>query len=375
MRSDACGAVVTFLGVVRDHAPGGRRVTALEYEIYEDPALSEMAAIAREARERFGECNVAVDQRVGRLAVGEISVAIAVAAPHRAAAFDACEYVIDELKKRVPIWKKELYADGNLRLDRKPRGREVKLDLVARSLRRGRDRILGLRAPACARRHAGGRSRLSSSKHNLDPLCGFLAGHGFRVLSLDFPGHKLGASGGRLRSVDDLTGAMLAVAGFAFERYGAPVYVLGHSMGASTALRACAESPAIAGAVSIATGYGRPSALEALKARGTVDLRGSYVDGLTLEELASETQPLIDGALERLAGRPVLYVAADRDMMVSRESARELFERAPEPKTFALIESDHTYAGENARAAILAWLNELHPREGRAERFAPAAPL
>jgi alpha-beta hydrolase superfamily lysophospholipase len=215
----------------------------------------------------------------------------------------------------------------------------------------------------------------SSSKHNLDPLCGFLAGHGFRVLSLDFPGHKLGASGGKLRSIDDLTGAMLAVADHARQTYTGPVYTIGHSMGAATALRSCAESPAIAGAVSIATGWGRLLALEALTSRGTVDLRSSYVDGLALETLARETQAVLEQALERLAGRPVLYVAADRDLMVARESARELFERAPEPKTFALIESDHTYAGENARAAVLGWLNALHPREGRAERFDPAVPL
>jgi pimeloyl-ACP methyl ester carboxylesterase len=215
----------------------------------------------------------------------------------------------------------------------------------------------------------------SSSKHNLDPLCSFLASHGFRMLSLDFPGHKLGASGGRLRSIDDLSAAMLAVAEFARRSYGDPVYVLGHSMGASTALRACAARATIAGAVSIATGYGRPRALEALKSRGTIDLRSSYVDGLTLEEVARETEAALDGALERLAGRPVLYVAADRDMMVALASARELFDRAPEPKSFALIESDHTYAGENARAAVLAWLNERHPREARPERFAPAAPL
>jgi molybdopterin synthase catalytic subunit len=112
VRSDACGAVVTFAGVVRDRTGDGRAVVALEYEIYEEPALRELALIVEEARARFGECNVAVTQRTGLLPVGEISVAIAVAAPHRAAAFDACEYLIDELKRRVPIWKKERYADG-----------------------------------------------------------------------------------------------------------------------------------------------------------------------------------------------------------------------------------------------------------------------
>jgi alpha-beta hydrolase superfamily lysophospholipase len=202
----------------------------------------------------------------------------------------------------------------------------------------------------------------SSSKHNLDFLCSFLASNGFHVLSLDFPGHKLGASGGRLDSPHDLTDAMAAVVSFARERYSVPIYAIGHSMGAATALRACADDSEIVGAISIATGYGRPAAIEALSGKMTVDLRSAYVDGLTLPDLVTATEPLLDAALPRLAGRPVLYVAASRDMMVSPRSAEELFERAPEPKTFVKIDSDHTLAGENARAAIVAWLNERHAR-------------
>ncbi len=202
----------------------------------------------------------------------------------------------------------------------------------------------------------------SSSKHNLDALCAFLASHGYRVVSLDFPGHKLGASGGRLETVDDLTGAAAAAVAYLRERYEGHVYTLGHSMGATTALRACAADPGVAGAISIASGYGRPSALRALGARVTVDLRSAYVDGLTLEEVVLQTEPLLDAALAGLAGRPVLYVAASHDGLVSPKSARELFERAPEPKTFATIDSDHTSAGDNARSAVLAWLNERHPR-------------
>ncbi len=71
---------------------------------------------------------------------------------------------------------------------------------------------------------------------------------------------------------------------------------------------------------------------------------------------------MLEAALPLLAGRPVLYVAATRDAMVAPRSANELFERAPEPKTFASVESDHTYAGENARGVALAWLAERHPR-------------
>lgn len=202
----------------------------------------------------------------------------------------------------------------------------------------------------------------SSSKHNLDALCAFLASHGYRVVSIDFPGHKLGASGGYLETIDDLTDAFGAAVAHAHATRGGIVYALGHSMGATTALRACAEDPAIVGAISIATGYGRPAALQALGGRGVVDLRAAYVDGLTLPEVVAQTESVLDAALELLAGRPVLYVAAERDGMVSRASAEELFRRAPEPKTFVTVSSDHTYAAENARAAVLAWLNDRHPR-------------
>ena len=202
----------------------------------------------------------------------------------------------------------------------------------------------------------------SSSKHNLDALCAFLAGHGYAVVSIDFPGHKLGASGGRLDSIDDLTASLGAAVTHARRKYGGAIYALGHSMGATTALRTCAADPSLAGAISIATGYGRPAALQALGTLGAVDLRSAYVDGLTLPEMAAATEGVIDAALAALAGRPVLYIAAERDGMVSRASAEELFMRAPEPKTFVTVASDHTLAGENSRAAVLAWLNERHPR-------------
>ncbi len=211
----------------------------------------------------------------------------------------------------------------------------------------------------------------SSSKQNLDALCGFLAAHGFHVVSVDFPGHKLGASGGRLRHIGDLTETLGAAVRFARERYCPIVYCAGHSMGATTALRSCAANQSVAGAIAIATGYGRPSALEKLARGGVVDLRAGYVDGLTLPEVVVETEGVLDDALARLAGRPTLYVAAEHDLMVSRASADALFERAPEPKTFALVAGDHTHAGEHARGAVLAWLNELHPRAPRSEPLPP----
>ncbi|MHB8146585.1 MAG: alpha/beta hydrolase [Vulcanimicrobiaceae bacterium] len=202
----------------------------------------------------------------------------------------------------------------------------------------------------------------SSSKHNLDVLCGFLSSHGFAVYSLDFPGHKLGASGGTLRGMDDCIDAMGATVGFARKRRGAPVYAVGHSMGAITALLTAAQDERIAGVVAIATGYGRPTAMTALMAAGATDFRSSYVEGVALPELIAGIDIRYDGALGRLAGRPALYVAASRDAMVNVQSVRELYVRAPEPKVFATIDSDHTFAGENARGEVLQWLNALHPK-------------
>lgn len=110
VRHPDAGAVVLFLGTVREHSRG-RRVQRLEYEAYETLARTEMQRIAAEAAGRFG-VRVAMVHRVGTLAIGEISVAIAVAAPHRREAFDAGRFAIDTLKQTVPIWKKEIWADG-----------------------------------------------------------------------------------------------------------------------------------------------------------------------------------------------------------------------------------------------------------------------
>jgi pimeloyl-ACP methyl ester carboxylesterase len=206
----------------------------------------------------------------------------------------------------------------------------------------------------------------SSSKQNLDSLCAFLASHGFAVYSLDFPGHKLGASGGRLRSIDDLFDAFAAVVALARSRGAQTTYALGHSMGAVTALCSAARDGSLAGAVSIATGYGRPAALAALAGRGVVDLRSSYVDGLSLPEIAGAWEAVLPAALPRLSGRRTLFIAAENDGMVGAASVRELFERAPQPKTFVTIPGNHTNAGENARAAVLAWLSERHARSAAA---------
>ncbi|HTC31102.1 MAG TPA: molybdenum cofactor biosynthesis protein MoaE [Candidatus Acidoferrum sp.] len=110
--SEACGGVVIFLGVVRERAGDGRAVNGLTYEAHEAMALAEFATIAREVSGKFTGVRLGIVHRIGELRVGEVAVAVCAAAPHRAQAFDACRYAIDEVKARAAIWKKERYADG-----------------------------------------------------------------------------------------------------------------------------------------------------------------------------------------------------------------------------------------------------------------------
>ncbi len=105
------GGITSFVGLVRDHHDG-RQVKRLEYSAYAPMAEAECAAIVAEAETKW-PVRVALSHRIGTLEVGEAAVAIAVAAPHRGEAFEACRYVIEELKHRVPIWKREWYADGS----------------------------------------------------------------------------------------------------------------------------------------------------------------------------------------------------------------------------------------------------------------------
>jgi len=109
--ADSAGAFVGFEGWVRDHNDGGA-VNALEYEVHELIAQNEGEAILAAARERFAVLEVACEHRVGKLEIGECAVWVGVSAAHRGAAFDACRYIIDEIKRRLPIWKKEHYVSG-----------------------------------------------------------------------------------------------------------------------------------------------------------------------------------------------------------------------------------------------------------------------
>ena len=119
MKDGSDGAVCVFDGIVRDNTRG-RPTLYLDYEAYREMALEQMRRLAGEAVEKFGVRDVAVVHRLGRLAVGETSVLIVVASAHRGAAFDACRWLIDTLKKTVPIWKRETFADGAVWADGEP---------------------------------------------------------------------------------------------------------------------------------------------------------------------------------------------------------------------------------------------------------------
>ncbi len=113
VRNDQCGGIDVFIGTVRN-ATEEREVRYLDFEAYESMALSEMNKISEQAKEKFEINNMAIHHRLGRLEIGEEAVIIAASAPHRDAAFLACRFAIDTLKKTVPIWKKEVFVDGEV---------------------------------------------------------------------------------------------------------------------------------------------------------------------------------------------------------------------------------------------------------------------
>jgi len=125
MKRGEDGAAVVFEGVVRNQTRG-RRTLYLDYEAYEEMALRQMEGLAEQALEQFQVREVALVHRLGRLEIGETSVLIVVASAHRAAAFDACRWLIDTLKRTVPIWKKEYFEDGAVWADGEPFPEEIR---------------------------------------------------------------------------------------------------------------------------------------------------------------------------------------------------------------------------------------------------------
>ena len=111
--SPHAGGIVHFVGTVRDNTKG-RQVIRLEFEAYAPMAISEMEKIAQRVKAKWPIEKIAIHHRIGNLGIGDIAVIIAVSTPHRKAAFEACQFAIDTLKETVPIWKKEIFADGEI---------------------------------------------------------------------------------------------------------------------------------------------------------------------------------------------------------------------------------------------------------------------
>jgi molybdopterin synthase catalytic subunit len=126
LKAGSDGAVCVFDGIVRDNTCG-RKTLHLDYEAYREMALEQMQALAAEAIAKFGVRDVALVHRLGRLVVGETSVLVAVASAHRGASFEACRWLIDTLKRMVPIWKKEQFVDGAVWADGEPFPEEIRV--------------------------------------------------------------------------------------------------------------------------------------------------------------------------------------------------------------------------------------------------------
>lgn len=135
IKANEDGAVAVFEGIVRNHSRG-RRTLFLEYEAYVPMALAQMEELADRALDQFEIRDVVMVHRLGRLEIGETSVLIAVASAHRGPAFDACRWLIDTLKKKVPIWKKEHFEDGAIWADGEPFPAEIPSARVAKPPRR-----------------------------------------------------------------------------------------------------------------------------------------------------------------------------------------------------------------------------------------------
>jgi molybdopterin synthase catalytic subunit len=131
LKAGADGAICVFDGIVRNNTRG-RKTLHLDYEAYREMALEQMRALAAEAVAKFGVRDVALVHRLGRMVVGETSVLVAVASAHRGAAFEACRWLIDTLKRTVPIWKKEQFVDGAVWANGEPFPEEIRVTGVVR---------------------------------------------------------------------------------------------------------------------------------------------------------------------------------------------------------------------------------------------------
>ena len=196
----------------------------------------------------------------------------------------------------------------------------------------------------------------SASKVNVDPLAYYLATEGYIALAFDFLGHKLGASSLPLAHADDLlTNALDAVAHAKSRPDVGRIVIGGHSMGAATAIGAASRSPDVAGVIAISTSLHRAHGLSGEGLLGGLVNRSVYVEGASAQEIMA----VMDGFTSRIADvapRPLLVVAGSNDALVAPSAVRLLFYEAGEPKSYELIEANHTDSAERARFVVARWL-------------------
>ncbi|HKW44965.1 MAG TPA: alpha/beta fold hydrolase [Candidatus Eremiobacteraceae bacterium] len=196
----------------------------------------------------------------------------------------------------------------------------------------------------------------SSSKHNVDPLAFHLAVDGFSAFAFDFLGHKLGASTGPLRTGADLAENALDAVALVRSLPGVEHVVIGgHSMGAATSIGAATRSPAIEAVIAMATSLDRGRVLTDAGMLSGLQNRAAYVDGAPPDEIALAMDEFTSHVAE-IAPRPLLVIAGSKDGLVGPSAVRRLFDAAREPKTFELIDANHTDCAERSRFAVSRWL-------------------
>lgn len=196
----------------------------------------------------------------------------------------------------------------------------------------------------------------SSSKHNVDPLGFYLATEGVRSLAFDFQGHKLGCSSLPLESATDLRRNVLDAVSFARNISEVKTVVAaGHSMGAAACIGATLESDDIDAVIVMCTAFGRSEALAGPTMLGGLRNRQCYVDGPSPEVL-TEKMDFFTQRIAEISPRPLLVIAASKDAIVAPSAVRKLFDAAGEPKTYEVVDSNHTDCAERAKFVVLRWL-------------------
>ena len=218
----------------------------------------------------------------------------------------------------------------------------------------------------------------SSSKHNVDPLAYYLAAEGYIALVFDFLGHKLGSSTLPLTRAEDLLANALDAIAFAKAQPNVQrVIIGGHSMGAAVAIGAAVRSTAVTGVIAMSTSLHRGRQLAGAtdpqqESRTSPGLlsglsnRSAYVEGASPHSIV-QVMDQLTAQVAAIAPRPLLVVAGSKDALVAPSAVRTLFDEAGEPKTYELIEANHTDCAERARFVVLKWLRavgfEYAPRE------------